>query len=90
MDYKKNITFTVVRCVSGCITADKIRNEIKSDLNIFSISDKIEENKMKWKDHVDRIVGNRCTKKIMNYGPIRRIDLGRPHKRWLDDRNQNR
>ena len=55
----------------GCTRADKIRNEtIISDLNIFSINVKIEENKTKWRDHVDRMVGNGLLKKVMNYRPI--------------------
>ena len=44
---------------------------------------------MKWKDHVDRMVQNRLPKKVMNYRLIRKRDLGRTHKRLLDDRDQN-
>ena len=41
------------------IKLDKIRNEaLRSDLIIFWINDKVEENKTKWKDHVDRVVEN--------------------------------
>ena len=37
--------------VRGCIIVDKIRNKtIISDLNIFSIDDEIEGNKLKCKD----------------------------------------
>ncbi|KAJ4427825.1 hypothetical protein ANN_25590 [Periplaneta americana] len=50
----------------------------------------VEENKTKWKDHVDRMAENRLPKKIMNYRPIGKRDLGRPRKRWLDDRDRNR
>ncbi|KAJ4440862.1 hypothetical protein ANN_10709 [Periplaneta americana] len=32
---------------------------------------------------------NRLPKKIMNYRPIGKRDLGRPRKRWLDDRDRN-
>ncbi|KAJ4447292.1 hypothetical protein ANN_09296 [Periplaneta americana] len=49
----------------------------------------VEENKTKWKDHVDRMAENRLPKKIMNYRPIGKRDLGRPRKRWLDDRDRN-
>ncbi|KAJ4428654.1 hypothetical protein ANN_25647 [Periplaneta americana] len=50
----------------------------------------VEENKTKWKDHVDIMAENRLPKKIMNYRPIGKRDLGRPRKRWLDDRDRNR
>ncbi|KAJ4425870.1 hypothetical protein ANN_27496 [Periplaneta americana] len=50
----------------------------------------VEENKTKWKDHVDRMAENRLPKKIMNYRPSGKRDLGRPRKMWLDDRDQNR
>ncbi|KAJ4451457.1 hypothetical protein ANN_02919 [Periplaneta americana] len=54
------------------------------------VHDMVEENKTKWKDHVDRMAENRLPKKIMNYRPIGKRDLGRPRKRWLDDRDRNR
>lgn len=80
-----------MRYVRRCTKADKIKNEtIRSDLNIFSVHDMVEENKTKWKDHVDRMAENRLPKKIMNYRPIGKRDLGRPRKRWLDDRDRNR
>ncbi|KAJ4446459.1 hypothetical protein ANN_13155 [Periplaneta americana] len=49
----------------------------------------VEENKTKRKEHVDRMAENRLPKKIMNYRPIGKRDLGRPRKRWLDDRDRN-
>ncbi|KAJ4447044.1 hypothetical protein ANN_09033 [Periplaneta americana] len=80
-----------MRYVRRYTKADKIKNEtIRSDLNIFSVHDMVEENKTKWKDHVDRMAENRLPKKIMNYRPIGKRDLGRPRKRWLDDRDRNR
>ena len=36
---------------------------------MFSINDNIEENKTKWKDHVNGIIENRLSK-ITNYPPI--------------------
>ena len=70
--------------------ADKIRNDTtRSDLSIWSINDKIEENKMKWKYHVDTMVENGLPKKII-YQHIRERDLGRPRKKGLEDRGRNR
>ena len=41
-----------MRIVRECTKANNIRNKtIRSDLNIFLIYDKIQENKTKWKDH---------------------------------------
>ena len=49
-------------------------------MNVFSNIDKIEKNKTKWKDHVDRMIENISPKYIRNYQPIGKRDLGRPHK----------
>ena len=43
----------------------------------FSINDKIEENKAKRKDQVDRMVLNGLRKKITNYRPIEKSHSGR-------------
>ena len=67
-----------MKYVRGCTKSDKLRNEaIRSDVNIFSLDDKIEENKTKWRDHVDIMVENRLPEKIINYWMIRKRDLGR-------------
>ena len=50
----------------------------------------IEENTIKWKDYVDRIVENKLSKKIRNYRAIVNRGLGRPCKIWLGDRHRNR
>ena len=48
-----------MRYLIGWTKAGNIRNvTLRSDLNIFSINDKLEENKTKWKDHVDKMVEN--------------------------------
>jgi hypothetical protein len=70
----------------GCAEDVKIRNETsRSDLNIYTIDDEIEEYKTKWKDHVDTMVENILPKKIMNYRPIGKR-LGSPRKRRPDVR----
>ena len=45
---------------------------------------------MKWKDHVDIMTENRLPKKLMDYRPIGKRDLGSPRKRWLNDGGRNR
>ena len=73
------VKMNFVRYIRGCTKTDKIRYEIiRSDLNNISIKDKIEVNKMKWKDRIDIMVQNKLPKKIMNYRPIKRdiwVDL---------------
>ena len=64
----------LVRYERECTKADKIRNDtLKSDLNVFTINHKMEENEMKLKDYVNRRVESRLLKKIMNYRPIGKI-----------------
>jgi hypothetical protein len=81
-----------MRNVKGCTKAAKIRNEtMRSDLNIFSIKVKIEEEKTEWKDHVARMVDKRLTSKIINYyQQFSKKYLNRPHKRLFDDRDMKR
>jgi hypothetical protein len=35
-----------------------------------------------WKEHVDRMSSDRIQKMILKYQPKRKINLGRPLKRW--------
>jgi hypothetical protein len=52
-----------LRRVKGCTRADRIRNvDIRAELNIFNINNRLEENKEKWKQHIDR----RTEKKYLN------------------------
>ena len=44
---------------------------------MFAINDKIEQNKMSWKDRVDRIIENSLLQKIINYRSIGNRELGR-------------
>ena len=57
----------------GCTEDDKIRNEKRTDMDVFSINDTIHENKTNGKIV---LVECRLTKKIMNNQPIRKTDLG--------------
>jgi len=57
-----------IRYARGCTKSDKIRYDtMRSDLNIFSFNDKMEENKTKWYDHVGRMLESRVSEKLMNY-----------------------
>jgi hypothetical protein len=72
-----------LRRVKGCTRADRIRNvDIRAELNIDNINNRLEENKGKWEQHIDRMTETRMTKLILQYQPKGKRDTGRPKKRW--------
>jgi hypothetical protein len=72
-----------LRRVKGCTRADRIRNvDIRAELNIYNINNRSEENKGKWKQHIDRMTETRTPKFILQYQPKGKRDMGRPKKRW--------
>ena len=38
-----------------------------------------------WRKHIQRMDDNRLPKKILNYKPKERRNIGRPQTRWEDD-----
>jgi endonuclease/exonuclease/phosphatase family metal-dependent hydrolase len=76
-----------LRGTYGCSREDRYRNtDIRAQLNIFSIKDKISENRNGWFEHVNRMDSNRIPKQALSYKPIGRRDRGRPTRRWADYR----
>ena len=74
-----------LRSVKGYTLEDRQRNEdIRKELNIFSLPGRIQENKRKWKEHVSRMSPDRITNQITQYRPRGRRDPGRPRKRWSE------
>jgi hypothetical protein len=72
-----------LRRVKGCTRADRIRNvDIRAELNIYNINNRLEENKEKWKEHIDRMTETRIPKLILQYQPKGKRDIGCPKKRW--------
>jgi hypothetical protein len=72
-----------LRKVKGCTRADRIRNvDIRTQLNVYNINNRSEENKEKWKEHRDRMTESRIPKLILQYQPKGKNDIGRPKKRW--------
>lgn len=75
-----------LRNVKGCTKRDLITNEnIREELEIFNINERLKDFKQNWKEHVDRMPDTRLTKQIMQYHPKGRRSVGRPRKRWLED-----
>jgi hypothetical protein len=72
-----------LRRVKGCTLRDQIRNDdIRRELDIFSLNRKIEDNKRNWIDHVYRMPDSRIVKQAIDYMPQGRRDQGRPRKSW--------
>lgn len=72
-----------LRSVKGCTRTDRLRNvEIREELEIFNVNDKIEEYRHNWRQHITRMKEERIPKIILNYHPRGRRDVGRPKKRW--------
>ncbi|KAK9877518.1 hypothetical protein WA026_018626 [Henosepilachna vigintioctopunctata] len=74
-----------LRSVKGCTLLDRIRNDdIRRELKIFNLCDRIREYRNCWQDHVQRMTDARLPKAAFNYRPKGRRDRGRPRKRWLE------
>lgn len=75
-----------LRGVKGCTKLDHIRNEeIREELEIFNLNDRLNDNKQQWKEHIRRMPNTRLTKQILNYKVNGSRSVGRPRRRWLED-----
>ena len=73
----------LLRNIAGYTRLDRKRNEdIRKQLNIFKLTDKIEIYRRKWIEHVQRMPEDRIPKIITNYKPTGKRNVGRPRKRW--------
>ena len=71
-----------LRSVKRCSRLDRIRNEnIREELKIYNLNERIEENREKWKEHLNRMENERIPKIIRGYRPKGKRSLGRPRKR---------
>jgi hypothetical protein len=71
----------IYREVKGCTREDKIKNKIISDESkMYSIKDKFDETRTKWRKHIAR-TEDRPLKTTINYKPRGRKLQGRPQKR---------
>lgn len=72
-----------LRGVKGCTKRDHLRNEdIRGELGIYNINEKIEEYRENWRSHLNRMGNGRMPASVHNYQPRGRRDVGRPRKRW--------
>ena len=73
-----------LRSVAGCKLLDKRKSEdIRNELNIFKLMDKIEQYRNDWREHVQRMKEERIPKIILDYKPKGKRNVGRPKKRWI-------
>jgi hypothetical protein len=72
-----------LRSVKGCTRLDKIWNEdIRKELGVFSINDRIRRYRQDWLEHVERMKEGRVPKQALWCRPKGRRDPGRPRRRW--------
>jgi hypothetical protein len=65
---------------------DHIRNEeIRTELEMYAIQDKITEFRIRWSAHLQRMDKSRLPKQALQYKPRGTRDVGRPRKRWTAD-----
>ncbi|XP_054710426.1 uncharacterized protein LOC129220111 [Uloborus diversus] len=74
-----------LRAVKHCTILDKIRSEdIRKELQIYSLNGKITDYRIKWRDHVRRMPSGRLPRAVYYYQPEGKRDCDRPVKRWAD------
>lgn len=88
---RSKIQAAEMKFLRGCLGVtkrDRLRNEdIRNLLEIYELNNKVDDYRQTWKDHVNRMNNERLPKKILNYKPKGKRDIGRPKRRWLDQRD---
>jgi hypothetical protein len=65
-------------------TDKKINTDIRQNLKIFNLRQKIREYQQNYFEHILRMPTYRMPRKIFNYHPKGRRDSGRPPMRWME------
>ncbi|KAJ4431286.1 hypothetical protein ANN_19883 [Periplaneta americana] len=77
-----------LRSIAGVTILDRKRNEdIRKDLNIFNLTNRIESMRNGWYEHVRRMPTDRIPQQLLQYKPRGRRSVGRPITRWEDSLN---
>jgi hypothetical protein len=74
-----------LRSVKRCTRMDHIRNEIRTEFEMYEIQDKITEYRIRWSARLQRMDSSRLPKQALLYKPRGRRYVGRPRKRWTAD-----
>ena len=81
----ESVEMKFLRHVAGYKLIDRKRSEeIRQELNIFKILEKIDEFRNNWTHHLMRMDDSRIPKALLRYRPRGKRRLGRPKKRWSD------
>ena len=67
------------------MAGQKRSNDIREQLGIFNINDKLTQYKINSREHTQRMEDNRLYTNISNYKPEGRRNIGRAQPRWEDD-----
>lgn len=74
-----------LRSIAGVTILDRRRNEdIRKDLKIFNLTNRIESMRNNWYEHVRRMPTDRIPQQLLQYKPRGRRSVGRPITRWED------
>jgi hypothetical protein len=74
-----------LRSVAGYTLLDqKLSTDIRSELTIFNLTERIEKQKENYHEHILRITTDRFPKVLLNYKPREYRNIGRPIARWED------
>jgi hypothetical protein len=72
-----------LRSTIGCKPLDSRKNEeIRKELEVTALNDKITENRRNWNEHLNRMLEERLPVKAWKYKPKGKRDVGRPRKHW--------
>lgn len=74
-----------LRSVAGYTLFDKKHNEdIRTELKIFNVKDRINDTRTNWLEHIERMPKNRLPQILLEYQPRGKRRVGRPITRWRD------
>lgn len=75
----------VLRLIRGVTRMDRMRStRIREELGVGSVTEEVEETKLRWYGHVKRMNDSRHAKKYMEWVPQGRRPVGRPRRRWIE------
>jgi hypothetical protein len=74
----QNIFFTVRE------KRDIVYEDIRNELDIYPLSEKIIEYRNKWKPHLKRMEHTRIPLQAYKYQPSGKRDIDRPRRRWRE------
>ncbi|KAJ4434804.1 hypothetical protein ANN_23375 [Periplaneta americana] len=82
----QSVEMNFLRRTKGCTKLDHIRNgKIRRELEIlYAVNDKIQQHRVGWEQHVQRMEETRLPKIACQYKPRGLRDVGRPRKIWKE------